>query len=979
MSRTESYKQSENQRLHLNLRRLSPFGQLAWIRTACMAVGEARRETSVGIDFSALADCVKAVLGDSRFRGIFPQIQLYENDPAEPDASDPFVFLAGSSVFSPKLISRFRQVYVEPSGMPFLLEPRLYWRWIALPDIEAGLGAIVEALEDPEARREYEDFMHRLKPADRLVTLLTSVFRGDDFLEGFLSNISGLELYGRCEHFLIRPGSPGQEHPRLMAHVRQWPASVYVNLSRDPGLYEVWNLGARLATGRYLSSANLDDRRAPEHLSVLVRELEANRDIAVASTALRVSETPNLKWEESDSCPVWFGDLGCLNYGGDGLFKETEDGPASRNLPHCMPVWRRQLHAVVGWFDERAYGPSADWEFWLRAGRKGVMFRLLEEPLGLYLKHKESYWRRAETSLSFDEDILDLYGGMRGSGTPPAALPRRPFALDSAVLPELAENGAWLELAGWWLECIERLQSPWCPGEDRGAAPKPDCNAPLAADAPDLSDKKILLLQKHGQHYFGIGSLQDPELAGRLYRSEPAGEPEGILRFIIDLLHRPGRVSTGLTAHVLEGALTDGYVCTGDPRWLAASAFLYRRLEDERGETALLQSVWNQDSKAFLYALQDAYRFTVALPEILRKVDGIQAAGAEEYRSGRLNIRCFPDYYLNDYQKLLYRRAERAGSTVCFLKSLDEMEEMQPVPGRDNILHIHWLDPVWKAHFSKEEFAGAASEFLGLVKRIKARGIALYWTVHNEVSHQCVDPEGERALRRSLFELSDRVYIHHPLVPELVDWLHPDPKIRLAEHGNYLDAPSFSVARSGTLPASREKARRDLNLKDDELLLLHFGQMKPYKDLQAWLPRLFSVMESEPRLKLLLAGEISTPELRELIAGNTGGGLMVRDAFIPEDELEACGAAADFVFLSYRRILTSGSLFKAFTWGVPAIAPRLGTIPAYVVEGWNGFTYGTGEELRKIIRRCLAMTPGMRSAMAYNAFRTARSLRWQFP
>src|SRR5690606_31125299 len=184
---------------------------------------------------------------------------------------------------------------------------------------------------------EQSDRVHSWRPAARTITLISSVFRGDDFLPGFLDNCGGLHGYGECEHFLIRAGSPGSEHDRLVEHVRRYPAAVYLNLANDPGLYEVWNLGARLARGRYLSNANIDDRRAPEHLACLQTILDSKPDIDVASTALRVTKQRNTRWQDSDSCAVWFADGGDMRVAVDGLFKATPSGLGSRNLPNCMP------------------------------------------------------------------------------------------------------------------------------------------------------------------------------------------------------------------------------------------------------------------------------------------------------------------------------------------------------------------------------------------------------------------------------------------------------------------------------------------------------------------------------------------------------------------------------------------------------------------------------------------------------------------
>ena len=89
--------------------------------------------------------------------------------------------------------------------------------------------------------------------------------------------------------------------------------------------------------------------------------------------------------------------------------------------------------------------------------------------------------------------------------------------------------------------------------------------------------------------------------------------------------------------------------------------------------------------------------------------------------------------------------------------------------------------------------------------------------------------------------------------------------------------------------------------------------------------------------------------LHRRLKGLPAGQLVIEDRFIPEEELAGFIQAADYTFLCYRAILTSGSLFQAFSLGVPVTAPKLGTIPSYVVPGWNGYLYPSGGALERLL------------------------------
>lgn len=313
-------------------------------------------------------------------------------------SADTFAFVAGSEVFSKKLLASFPRIVVRPGAAP-------------------------------------------ARETSRRVSLISSVFNADRFLGRFLDNAAALESYHRFEHFLIRPNSPGTEHDTLVDFVERHPATAtYINLPSDPGLYEVWNLGAQLSTAPYLSSANVDDQRAPDHTRVLAAHMDRDKTIDVASTTLRVTTDPTMLWNDSGECSLMFRHPATMRYGRRELVAERREGFAIRDIPHCMPLWHRRLHVLYGYFDEGRYGPSADSEFWLRVASQGGQFLLDGEPRGLYLKDDQSYWSRTAAGYRA-EQIAGEYA--RGGGADSPYLSRL-----FAEIRQLGRRSAYLELFG---------------------------------------------------------------------------------------------------------------------------------------------------------------------------------------------------------------------------------------------------------------------------------------------------------------------------------------------------------------------------------------------------------------------------------------------------------------------------------------------------------------------------------------------------
>jgi cellulose synthase/poly-beta-1,6-N-acetylglucosamine synthase-like glycosyltransferase len=106
---------------------------------------------------------------------------------------------------------------------------------------------------------DYKDVDTGLLPK---ISIITSVYDGDDHIEGFLEDITRQTIFKeKCELILINANSPGNEEEVINQYLKKFPDNiVYKRLDKDPGIYGVWNMGIELSTGEFLTNANLDDR-----------------------------------------------------------------------------------------------------------------------------------------------------------------------------------------------------------------------------------------------------------------------------------------------------------------------------------------------------------------------------------------------------------------------------------------------------------------------------------------------------------------------------------------------------------------------------------------------------------------------------------------------------------------------------------------------------------------------------------------------
>src|ERR1700728_4223701 len=105
-----------------------------------------------------------------------------------------------------------------------------------------------------------DDFQETKKSEKPRVSIITSVWNGDEYIESFLADITQQTIFPACELIMINANSPGNEAPVIKKYMEKYPNIVYTRLEKDPGLYGVWNLAIKMASADLLTNANLDDR-----------------------------------------------------------------------------------------------------------------------------------------------------------------------------------------------------------------------------------------------------------------------------------------------------------------------------------------------------------------------------------------------------------------------------------------------------------------------------------------------------------------------------------------------------------------------------------------------------------------------------------------------------------------------------------------------------------------------------------------------
>lgn len=292
----------------------------------------------------------------------------------------------------------------------------------------------------------------------------------------------------------------------------------------------------------------------------------------------------------------------------------------------------------------------------------------------------------------------------------------------------------------------------------------------------------------------------------------------------------------------------------------------------------------------------------------------------------------FPAWSDNPYINLLYLAPRAEGARVESAKELSVIVEQLGRAAHKDIVHIHWTSPICQIAETEIEAEQRLALFQDAVRSAKARGVRIVWTVHNAIPHDVKYLEIEIRLNQFLSDSADLVHIMNPATAETVSEFYQLPADRTVTipHSSYLGI-------YGTRPKS--EAREHFGIGAGEKVVLFLGQMRPYKGLGTLLKAVELAHHDSAPLVLLLAGKTDPDVLRIIDSMLPPSVRVVRDHnYIDDHDVDLWFAAADVAVFPYNRILNSGSVHLASTFGVPCILPdEPHLIEQFAAEPWVSF------------------------------------------
>lgn len=306
-----------------------------------------------------------------------------------------------------------------------------------------------------------------------------------------------------------------------------------------------------------------------------------------------------------------------------------------------------------------------------------------------------------------------------------------------------------------------------------------------------------------------------------------------------------------------------------------------------------------------------------------------------------MRVLMMPDYRPdNPYQQLL-AEALRGGEGLDVVfpagyRRVFPLARTAREIGAD-VLHLHWLEPYVRPSASLPRVALRGAKALVDLLLVRASGVRVVWTIHNEASHERRHPRLERALLRAAERLACATIVHEAVRRAA----HPDAVV--IPHGHFGAAYAQAV--------EQDQARAAIGEPAEGRLFLCFGLLRPYKGvedlLDAWAA---SGLGRDHRL--LVVGAPQDPAYGRALEERARAlpGVRIVAEFVPSVRVHLYFSAADVVVLPYRAVSTSGTLLLALTFGKPVVVPDVATLretlgdpaPALLYEGGSSADLADG-------------------------------------
>ena len=240
---------------------------------------------------------------------------------------------------------------------------------------------------------------HSLRKAEvPLVSVIVALYNGEKFIQGLLEDLEAQTIAKKIEIIIVETGSTTNEIDVIKSFQERFDNIVYVRTGFRVNVAIACNFGIRIASGKYITLAPVDDRRRHDSFQVLSDELEAHHEVGLVYADNYVTNFENQTFNKH----VRSGYKIRPEYSSEIMLSGCHMGPQA--------MWRRSVHEEIGFFDE-VLESATDYEFWCRIATRYPM-KHVPAFLGLYFDNPKGIVNsNASRNHQQTKDVQKIYEG----------------------------------------------------------------------------------------------------------------------------------------------------------------------------------------------------------------------------------------------------------------------------------------------------------------------------------------------------------------------------------------------------------------------------------------------------------------------------------------------------------------------------------------------------------------------------------------
>lgn len=226
----------------------------------------------------------------------------------------------------------------------------------------------------------------------RKLGIFCSFYNAADFLDGYLWDMMNQSIFKDVSFYFLDCASNDDSYKKIEPYLSYDNVKLKI-LDRDPSLYGGWNHCVDWIEEDIIGNWNADDRKNRKSLEILLKTIEKNPDVDLVYGKTIISRKKNEKFSEIKNWETY----PCLPHSFENLLRN--------NSPHCMPIWRKQIHERSGYFDE-SLKTAADTDMWLRACQDGSQMLMVDDVVGVYYDNPKGRSSNPDTLKEMVEEVF---------------------------------------------------------------------------------------------------------------------------------------------------------------------------------------------------------------------------------------------------------------------------------------------------------------------------------------------------------------------------------------------------------------------------------------------------------------------------------------------------------------------------------------------------------------------------------------------